>query len=207
MIQPKGLPTSRYIKIIRLVNLNLFPMSRSKLAAVLLVDGYNAIGTWSDLVVVRDRAGLEAARQALSEALIDYSAFQGFETKVVFDAHYQNAPGSCEPLTPNLSICFTHFGQTADTYIEKACARWRYNAQRFQQRLIVATSDRAQQLTAIGYGAECMTAHHLEDEVKATARQIQRKQQSHRPNKGRFLGNLLDTQVAEQLAKLRMGRQ
>ena len=182
-------------------------MSLSRLAVFLLVDGYNAIGTWSKLAKIRDRDGLEVARQALSEALIDYSAFQGFETKVVFDAQYRAASGSCEMITQNLSICFTHFGQTADTYIEKACARWRYEAQKFQQRLIVATSDRAQQLTAIGYGAECMTAQHLENEVKATARQIQRKQRSHRSPKGRFLGNLLDAQVAEQLAKLRMGKQ
>lgn len=100
-------------------------MPRSLPQAVLLVDGYNIIGTWSSLKKTRDGTGLEAARWQLAEALLNYSAFQGFVTQIVFDAQYQNTGSNQEIITQNLSVYYTDFGQTADTYIEKACASFR----------------------------------------------------------------------------------
>lgn len=93
-------------------------MPRSSPQAVLLVDGYNVIGAWSCLKETRDRDGLESARNELIEALVNYSAFQGYKTQVVFDAHFQESDTYCEEITNHLSICYTDFGQTADTYIE-----------------------------------------------------------------------------------------
>ena len=180
-------------------------MSRSTLAAVLMVDGYNAIGNWPALVRIRDRSGLEAARRDLTEALIGYSAFQGMQTQVVFDAQYRASPGSCEALAQSLSVCYTHPGQTADTYIEKACARWCHSVARSQHRLIVATSDQAQRLTVVGYGAEWMSAQQLVRDVEATTLRIKRKQRSRQRPKSRFLAHSLDREVAEQLAKFRQG--
>ncbi|MHC5729642.1 MAG: NYN domain-containing protein, partial [Nostoc sp.] len=97
-------------------------MSRSLLQAVLLVDGYNIIGAWPCLKKTRDRVGLEAARGELVEAMTGYSAFQGYETQIVFDAQYQNCASNKEIVTELLSVYYTDFGQTADTYIEKSCA-------------------------------------------------------------------------------------
>ncbi|HAG83482.1 MAG TPA: RNA-binding protein, partial [Cyanobacteria bacterium UBA12227] len=128
------------------------------LQAVLLVDGYNVIGAWSSLKQTRDRHGLPAARQELVEVLINYSAFQGYKTEIVFDAQYQKAQTYQETLTTHLGICYTEFGQTADSYIEKFCASFRSKLSEGKQRLIVATSDRAQQLTVVGYGAEWMSS-------------------------------------------------
>ena len=93
-------------------------MSRSIVPAVLLVDGYNIIGTWPCLIKTRDHAGLEAARGELVEAMTNYSAFQGYETQVVFDAQYQNTPSNRETITNFLTVHYTDLGQTADTYIE-----------------------------------------------------------------------------------------
>jgi hypothetical protein len=180
-------------------------MPRPSPQAVLLVDGYNVIGTWSDLKKTRDRDGLEPARQKLVEALINYSAFQGYETHVVFDAHAQNTPTYCEALTPHLSVCYTDFGQTADTYIEKYCASYRPNLYRSNQRLIVATSDRAQQLTVVGYGAEWMSSHQLACDVEVTASRVRRKNQSQKQSRGRFLFNSLDAQAQQRLAEWRRG--
>ncbi|NET40294.1 MAG: NYN domain-containing protein, partial [Cyanothece sp. SIO1E1] len=97
-------------------------MACSSFPAVLLVDGYNIVGAWSDLQQIRDRDGLESARRQLVESLTGYSAFQGFDTRIVFDAQYRNTPSDRETVTRNVTICYTDFGQTADTYIEKACA-------------------------------------------------------------------------------------
>jgi predicted RNA-binding protein with PIN domain len=174
--------------------------------AVLLVDGYNIIGSWSNLKEIRDRHGLEPARQELVEALINYSAFQGYETQVVFDAHSQNTPISLEVLTIHVSVCYTDFGQTADTYIEKFCASYRHNLCRSCQRLIVATSDRAQRLTVVGYGAEWMSSQQLASDVEFTARRARRKRRPQKQTRGRFLFNSLDAQAQERLAEWRKGK-
>ncbi|MBW4651037.1 MAG: NYN domain-containing protein [Kastovskya adunca ATA6-11-RM4] len=179
-------------------------MPPSSPQAVLLVDGYNVIGTLPHLEKTRDRHGLEAARRDLVEDLVNYSALQGFKTEVVFDAQYQDQPTCYEVCTVHVSICYTAFGETADTYIERFCAS-RKTFYPTAQRLIVATSDRAQQLTVIGYGAEWMSARQLGFEVEATARRALRQ---HRPKKqppGRFLFNSLDAKAQQRLADWRKG--
>jgi uncharacterized protein len=174
-------------------------------SAVLLVDGYNIIGSWNRLIYTRDRKGLEAARRELTEALISYSAFQGFDTKVVFDAHYRDTPGNGEVITEHLSVYYTDFGQTADTYIEKACATLRHELRVLQRRLIVATSDRAQQLMVMGYGAEWMSAQKLAFDIESTAHRLLRKNKPRKQSSGRFLANSLDAKARQRLTELRMG--
>lgn len=180
-------------------------MSRPTPQAVLLVDGYNVIGIWSDLKQTRNQEGLQAARQELIEVLLNYSAFQGFETQVVFDAQYQDTRGNCEVITKDLSVYYTDFGQTADTYIEKTCAAFREKLARPRPRIIVATSDRAQQLTVVGYGAEWMSAQQLSYEVELTARSTRRKQKPKKQSSARFLAHSLDDKARQRLAELRKG--
>lgn len=181
-------------------------MPRPTLQAVLLVDGYNVVGAWHDLKRIRDRDGLEEARRCLVESLTGYSAFQGFDTQIVFDAQYRDTPGVCEIVTPNVSIHYTDFGQTADTFIEKTCATFRYDIRKFHQRLIVATSDRAQQLTVTGYGAEWMSADRLAADVEAVVQRVQRKQKPAKKPSGRLLGHSLDPVAKQRLAELRFGK-
>ncbi|MBD2744697.1 NYN domain-containing protein [Coleofasciculus sp. FACHB-1120] len=181
-------------------------MQRPSPQAVLLVDGYNVIGLWSYLQRTRDRNGLEAARLELIEALVNYSAFKGFETQVVFDAQYQDTRSNREAITHELSVYYTDFGQTADTYIEKTCASFRYNPYRSARRLIVATSDRAQQLTVVGYGAEWMSAPQLAYDVESTARAVIRKNRPKKHSSGRFLANSLDAKARERLAEWRLNQ-
>jgi uncharacterized protein len=180
-------------------------MPRPSPPAVLLVDGYNVIGAWSHLKKARDCDGLEAARQKLVEDLINYTAFQGYETQVVFDAHSQNTPVSSEVITTHLSVWYTDFGQTADTYIEKFCASFRSNLGRLGQRLIVVTSDRAQRLTVTGYGAEWMSCQQLASDVEFTARRAKRRQRPQKQSSGRFLFNSLDAQAQQRLVEWRKG--
>jgi predicted RNA-binding protein with PIN domain len=173
---------------------------------VLLVDGYNIIGAWPCLIKTRDHAGLEAARGELVEAMTNYSAFQGYETQVVFDAQYQNTPSNKETITEFLTVHYTDFGQTADTYIEKTCASLRQHiAQAAISRMIVATSDRAQQLMVQGYGAEWLSAHQLCGEVETTVCRMRHRYQSKKQPKSRFLANAIDAKARERLAELRMG--
>ena len=181
-------------------------MPRSLLQAVLLVDGYNIIGAWSCLKKTRDHYGLEAARGELIEALVSYTAFEGYDTQIVFDAQYQNSCSNKEAITELLSVHYTDFGQTADTYIEKSCASLRSSlAQSLISRVIVATSDRAQQLMVLGYGAEWMSAQKLCWEVEATVCRSRQKSQTRKQPKTRFLANSIDPKARQRLAELRMG--
>lgn len=181
-------------------------MSRSSSQAVLLVDGYNIIGAWLCLKRTNNKGGLEAARNELIERLISYSAFIGYNTQIVFDAHYQNTCANREVITELLSVHYTDFNQTADTYIEKLCASLRPAlAQSEISRVIVATSDRVQQLMVHGYGAEWMSAWQLCCDVEATVCRTRQKSKSSGKSNGRFLANSIDAKARERLAELRMG--
>ncbi|OKH23353.1 NYN domain-containing protein [Chroogloeocystis siderophila] len=197
-------------------------MPRSSPQAVLLVDGYNIIGAWSCLKKIRDSDGLEASRWQLIEDLTNYSAYQGYITQVVFDAHYQNTCSNYEVITETLSVYYTNFGETADTYIEKLCAGFRPYLRGIEpndttnknsklpiysriSRIIVATSDRAQQLTVVGYGAEWLSAAQLKFEVQTTACRMRREKTSARKPASRFLANSIDTKARQRLAEMRMG--
>jgi predicted RNA-binding protein with PIN domain len=179
-------------------------MPRSTPLAILYVDGYNVVGSWADLKQVRDRDGLEEARRQLIEALTNYSAYQDFDTRLVFDAQYRDIPSRREVVTSNLSVCYTDFGQTADTFIEKACAAFRHDVRKFQQRLIVATSDRSQRLTVIGYGAECISVEQLASDVHAATVQVRGKKKT--TQKRVVLGSCLDPEAQKKLTQMRFGK-
>jgi len=180
-------------------------MKPSSPSAILLVDGYNVIGASPGLKRTLSHHGLAAARDEFIEVLISYSAYQGYETQVVFDACYRGNPGHHEVVTPHLAVRYTDYRQTADTFIEKACAQFRNDVRKLTHRLIVATSDRAQQLTVVGYGAECISARQLLNEVEAMKRQVQRRQKPKRQTSSRFLAKSLDPVAQERLNQLRFG--
>ena len=171
---------------------------------ILLVDGYNIIGAWSELKSLRDR-DLESARYRLVDLMINYTASKGYQTQVVFDAHFQATPKVRETPTDYLSVYYTAFGETADTYIEKFCAQNSRQGKMVQQYLIVATSDRAQQLTVSGYGAQWRSAEQLAHDLTLSKRKTKTKQRSRQKTQGRFLFNALDPKAQKQLSKLRHG--
>ncbi len=173
--------------------------------SLLLVDGYNMIGIWSDLKMTHRRDGIEASRRELIELLVNYSAFEGLETKIVFDAQNRREPSYLEVISENLSVHYTEFGQTADTYIEKTCAKLHREIEHRTRRVIVATSDRAQQLTVIGYGAEWMSAKSLAKAVENTSRRRRHQHKQKKQPTGRFLFQSLDAKAQERLAQMRMG--
>ncbi|WP_267382833.1 NYN domain-containing protein [Cyanobacterium sp. uoEpiScrs1] len=168
---------------------------------LLLIDGYNIIGTWTSLKRTRDRHGLESARRELVEALINYIAHSGYQARVVFDSQHRKTPSSLEKHSPNLSIHFTAWAQTADTYIEKVCASFFHRTSPTPPRLIVATSDRDQRLTVVGYGAEWMSAQHLANEIDISTYRVRQKQQPSKRSQGRFLFNCLDAKSQARLTQ------
>jgi uncharacterized protein len=180
-------------------------MAASSPQTQLLVDGYNVIGAWSELSVLRDRDGLEAARSRLIEELANYSAFEGYQTRLVFDAHYRDTPGCVEIVTNTLELYYTDYGETADTHIEIFCAQSRTAVIR-PKRLIVATNDRAQQLTVCGYGAEWRSAQQLICDIEIIALKIQRKQKFQKRAGTRLLAHSLNPEAKRKLEQWRYGK-
>lgn len=180
-------------------------MARSSFSAILLVDGYNVIGACPSLKQVRDRHGLEMARHDLVESLTEYSAFQGYETEVVFDAQYSSTCGAQEKVTQQLKVYYTGYNQTADTYIEKICAKFRSDVRKLSRRLMVATSDRAQQLTVMGYGAECISAPQLLADVKQAQQRVRSKLRKRSKPSRRLLSNSIDPVARQRLTQMRFG--
>jgi uncharacterized protein len=151
-------------------------MAPKRQEVILLVDGYNVIGAWKDLypneeTPLQQTNGeeLEVARNRLIEQLINFSSFEGYFTTVVFDAHNRDTPSVTEVLTPSVSTYYTEYKETADTYIEKFCAAHRTDT-RLKTRVLVATSDRAQQLTVGGYGAEWISSLQLVNNIESSSR-------------------------------------
>ncbi len=176
-------------------------MAPKRQEVILLVDGYNVIGAWKHLypneeTPLQQTHGeeLEAARNKLIEQLINFSSFEGYFTTVVFDAHNRDTPSVTEILTPNVSIYYTEYKETADTYIEKFCANHRTDTH-LKTRVLVATSDRAQQLTVGGYGAEWLSALQLVNNIESSSRKSRdaafgKKKQKKGAGSGRLFNSL-----------------
>ncbi len=187
-------------------------MAPKRQEVILLVDGYNVIGAWKDLypneeTPLQQTNGeeLEVARNKLIEQLINFSSFEGYFTTVVFDAHNRDTPSVTEVMTPNVSIYYTEYKETADTYIEKFCASHR-NDVRLKTRVLVATSDRAQQLTVGGFGAEWLSALQLVNEIESSSRKSRdaafgKKKQKKGNGSGRLF-NFLDAESQAALSAM-----
>jgi hypothetical protein len=173
--------------------------------AILLVDGYNIIGSWSYLKKIRKKNGLEFARDSLIESLINYLGYKALEGKIVFDAHYQKTPSNEEKYGDRLSVYYTSYAETADTYIERYCASFYHEREDRKKRLIVATSDQAQRHTVVGYGAEWMSAQSLGAEVDFTNQRQRQKLNNRSQSHKRFLFNSLDNKTQQALVQMRFG--
>ncbi len=173
----------------------------------LFVDGYNMIGAWPALDRLRQHHGFEAARQELIEILANYSARKDLDTQLVFDAYAVRSPHQQSVVTPNLSVCYTAFGQTADSYIEYLCAQMRQLRQPTLPRLrvIVATSDHSHRLTVVGYGAEWMSAQQLHSDITFTYRQANAVPQPSVNQSSRSLIHQVNSETREKLMRLRLG--
>ncbi|MDO4671075.1 MAG: NYN domain-containing protein [Aerococcus sp.] len=133
----------------------------------LIVDGYNMIGAWPQLNYLKQHDDIEAARDLLLEEISNYSAYQGIETWVVFDAQF--VPGLSQSYEKyNCHVVFTSEGQTADSYIE-AMIKDQIGV---LKTVTVATSDLAEQRLIFQQGAIRKSARELLNDVEHTQKTI-----------------------------------
>ena len=126
---------------------------------ILLVDGYNVLYAWEEWKdLLQDN--FEVARTQLTELLCDYAGMTGRDIILVFDAYkVKGNPGSAERYR-NIYVVYTRETQTADAYIEKTTLLARNRA-----RIRVVTSDRPEQLIALGNEALRTSAREFHREV------------------------------------------
>lgn len=136
---------------------------------LLLVDGYNMIGAWPELIQLKKQDLLEDAREALLNRLSNYAKYEDLQIIVVFDA--QLVPGIQQNYQKyQLEVVFTKEDETADSYIERVAGE----LNTITTQVTVATSDLAEQWTVFSQGALRKSARELYNEVKKSEQYIQK---------------------------------
>jgi predicted RNA-binding protein with PIN domain len=133
---------------------------------LLIVDGYNVINAWPELVAIKDN--LEYARDKLVDILSEYGAYKRYKTILVFDAHMVAGKAANQNQLGMLEVIYTKEGETADSYIEKMV----YDLARSNKRIYVVTSDSAEQMFILGAGAYRISARELKNSVAAAKKEI-----------------------------------
>lgn len=136
---------------------------------ILIVDGYNMIGAWPELVQLKQK-DLAAARDRLIEILAEYQGFTGFKVIIVFDAY--GVKGIEKRYRQHrVEVIYTKSEETADERIEKLANE--LNSRTTQ--IYVATSDFTEQWAIFGQGALRISARELLEEVADTDRRIEKR--------------------------------
>lgn len=165
----------------------------------LIVDGYNIINSWPELVELKNRS-FEHAREKLVEILSDLQGLTGAKTIVVFDAG--NVKGGLESreVVGGITVIYTQYGETADGVIEKLVAGLPTG-----YTVFVATSDFAEQRMIFGLGAYRLSARDLYERVQR-AKQYREKFASTGSGENHGLFSTLDKDTKDTLERLRRSK-
>ncbi|MGY3725628.1 hypothetical protein SAMN05421767_1575 [Granulicatella balaenopterae] len=126
-----------------------------------IVDGYNMIGAWPELVALKKADDIESARDLLLHECSNFQKFENIEVWVVFDAQF--VPGVQQSFDKYaVKVIFTAEKETADSYIERTVPK--YNNRLTQ--VSVATSDLAEQWMIFQQGALRKSAREFYNEIK-----------------------------------------
>ncbi|HWJ79851.1 MAG TPA: NYN domain-containing protein [Niallia sp.] len=136
---------------------------------ILLVDGYNIIGAWPELSVLKNK-DLAAARDALVEKMAEYQGYSGYRVIVVFDAYYVRGTQR-KYKDSKVEVIFTRENETADECIERMAIE--LNNRKTQ--IYVATSDFTEQWAIFGQGALRKSARELLIEMQGMEKDIGKK--------------------------------
>lgn len=144
---------------------------------ILLVDGYNIIGAWPELQLLKNK-DLEAARDLLVEKMAEYQGYSGYRVIVVFDAHYVKGTER-KFKNYNVEVIFTRTNETADERIEKLAIV----LNNIKTQIYVATSDFTEQRVIFAQGALRKSARELHNEMNHIEKQIDKKVKKSQENK------------------------
>lgn len=166
---------------------------------ILVIDGYNIIGAWDELRVLKDE-DISMARDRLIEMMADYKAFSGRRVIIVFDAYYvQGTAKKHEKF--NLEIIYTKENETADECIERLIRQLK----NVQTKVYVATSDYTEQRTIFSLGALRKSARELYIELTGVHHEIGETIEANNKTKPNSKIKL-PKEVMEKFEKMRRGK-
>lgn len=121
---------------------------------ILLVDGYNIIGAWSEAEL--KKWPIDECRDRLESMLEEYAALNNIYVVLVFDGYKSEKQLTSVEKKKHIEIIFTKKDETADHYIEKTV----FNTPKYV-KVYVATSDGLQQSSILGDGAFRISSREL----------------------------------------------
>ena len=165
---------------------------------ILLVDGYNIIGSWPELQELKNK-DLAAARDRLVEKMAEFQGYTGYKVIVVFDAY---GVQGLEKKYKNyqIDVIFTKENETADERIEKLAIALSNR----RTQIHVATSDFTEQWAIFGQGALRISARELQIEMNSIEKDIGNKVENIKEEKP-LTKISISKEVAEIFEKWRRG--
>ena len=165
---------------------------------LLIVDGYNVIGAWTE--AEKKAWSLDESRDRLMHQLQDYGGYTGEEVVLVFDGYQSDKKLTTEEKHGTLLLVFTKHGETADSYIERLVAvtpKYRH--------IRVATSDGHEQSMVLGAGAIRMTSRELLRELRQMRQKGMDQHRNTEPVQKHSLGARLPEDTRRILEIIRRG--
>lgn len=128
---------------------------------ILIVDGYNVIGSWKQLE--KQNLSIAESRERLIHVLEDYSGYTGEQVILVFDGYQSDRLQRSEEKHGNLTLVYTKHAETADSYIERITAQMpKY------YEIRVVTSDLLEQSQVFSSGAIRVSSAELLRDLTST---------------------------------------
>lgn len=163
---------------------------------VLLVDGYNIIGDWDELIKLREK-DIAQARKHLIERMEEYQAYAGNRIIIVFDALYVKGTEHHQQYN-GVEVIYTREDETADECIERLVK----SLKNVNNEVYVATSDYMEQRTIFSRGALRIPARELQLNIEHYERNIPPQDVHNRPHKGQ-VWKQVDQNILSKLEEMR----
>ncbi len=136
---------------------------------VLIVDGYNFLYSWPELIRLKE-SSFAHARDKLIAELINYQAYWGGRVIVVFDARRVAGATETREKIDGVEVIYSREGETADAVIEKLVRNITIRGD-----IYVATSDNAEQQTILAGGALRLPVTELRVYIENARREMNRR--------------------------------
>lgn len=163
---------------------------------VLLVDGYNIIGDWDELIKLREK-DIAQARKRLIERMQEYQAYAKNRIIIVFDALYVKGTEHRQ-LYDGVEVIYTREDETADECIERLVK----SLKNVNNEVYVATSDYMEQRTIFSRGALRMPARELQLNIEHYERNVLPQLTQNRRREGQ-VREYVDQEVLSKLEEMR----
>lgn len=122
----------------------------------LLVDGWNAIRSDSEMSRAFSEKGQEVAKKMLAAKLSKIHDAFNYRVTIVYDGRGDDINVERIGLSPTFSEVYTPSNMSADDFIEQMCA-----TSKNPKRLVVASDDNLIRLTSMTFGVESLTSEQL----------------------------------------------